>query len=124
MEPHYLHHTPGRLRVRTPELKRNQHRAGAVLELLQDADGVKSVELNPLTGSVTIHYAPSRTDCASLIARLSDRGVVDPERLVSSDRHLHDAASRAGRVVARAAAGAVIDRLLGGTPLAVLTAIV
>jgi hypothetical protein len=50
----YVHDLPGRLRVRTPLLKRGN--AEHVAKLLSGVAGVKRVEPNPVTGSVVIFY--------------------------------------------------------------------
>lgn len=67
----YLHHVPGRLRVRMPGVKRNPPAARAVERALMTAQaGVTKVRANPLTGSVTVHYDIARTAPAPVLARL------------------------------------------------------
>lgn len=53
---HYVHHVPGRIRVRTPALKRNPARAAHVESALEAVEGVLDCDINVLTGSVTIRY--------------------------------------------------------------------
>jgi hypothetical protein len=53
---HYVHHVPGRIRVRTPALKRKPARAEQVKTTLEAAPGVLDCAINVLTGSVTIRY--------------------------------------------------------------------
>jgi hypothetical protein len=53
---HYVHHVPGRLRVRTPAVKGNATRAADANNLLQQMQGVTGSAVNTLTGSIVINY--------------------------------------------------------------------
>jgi len=53
-----VHHVRGRLRFKAAELKRNDQRAAAVKKVLQCQQGIRSVEVNVLTGSLLIYYDP------------------------------------------------------------------
>lgn len=70
----YIHHTPGRLRVRSPLIKRNEAAAGKARDLFSRHPGVETVETNPTTGSITIRYAPHQVDHRSLLSLLDDHG--------------------------------------------------
>ncbi len=48
--------------------------------------GVRSLEINPLTGSVLIHYDLGLADGTSLIAELRDRNWIQPAVVPSSSR--------------------------------------
>jgi hypothetical protein len=52
----YLHHVPGRLRVRSKALRCNSAARGATLRKLRTLEGVRTVRLNPKAGSVTVFY--------------------------------------------------------------------
>ncbi|NGX16280.1 HMA2 domain-containing protein [Wenzhouxiangella sp. XN24] len=52
----YLHHVPGRLRVRAKSLRCNSAARATTLRKLQAQDGIRSVRLNPKAGSVTVFY--------------------------------------------------------------------
>ncbi len=69
---HHLHHVPGRLRLRVPAIKRNEHHARAVGSVLRETDGVLRHEVSSVTGSVVVHYAPGRLDPQRLIDRLRE----------------------------------------------------
>jgi hypothetical protein len=69
----YLHHVPGRLRVRAAGVKGEARRATLRNWLLSLA-GVKSVEISPVTGSVLIHYRIGVTDGDRLVSALRERG--------------------------------------------------
>lgn len=52
----YVHYVPGRLRIKTPALKRAPAAAAAGQARLAALPGVTAVEVNPLTGSALIHF--------------------------------------------------------------------
>lgn len=52
------HSIPGRIRIKVPDGKGNPALLEKLRELLQSAPAVKTVDCNPLTGSVLIHYSP------------------------------------------------------------------
>ncbi len=69
----YIHHIPGRLRVRAGAFK-NDRRAAAVRRLLAGLPGVSSVETNSVTGSVTTRYDTARVTPAAILALLRRTG--------------------------------------------------
>lgn len=69
----YTHHIPGRIRVRSSSVKGNRARAAALKHWLESLEPVHRVEVNPLTGSVLIHYRGAISDGASLISQMRDR---------------------------------------------------
>lgn len=75
-----IHHVRGRLRVRTPELKRNDEKACAVERALRTQPGIRSVEVNALTGSVLVYYDPELLNAEAVLAAIRDRGKLRLER--------------------------------------------
>lgn len=73
----HIHHVPGRLRLRTQRLKRDHRRAGEIEEALRGLPAVTSAEVNPLTGSVTVHYDRAITDLAALTEILQQHAGLD-----------------------------------------------
>lgn len=53
---HYIHHVPGRLRINTPTLKKNEPRARQLKSHLEGMNGVLCAETSIVTGSVVIKY--------------------------------------------------------------------
>ena len=51
-----LHATPGRIRLRIPEIKVNPALASVLHKQLSSFQGVHRVEANPLTGSLVVHH--------------------------------------------------------------------
>lgn len=62
----YVHHLPGRLRIKLPSLKRNARYAATLQTTLSALPGVRDVRVNTLTGSLLVGYDPTRMDIASL----------------------------------------------------------
>jgi hypothetical protein len=52
------HHVPGRLRFRIPDAKGNPERLEQARAALEVLEGVRSVDVNSVTGSVVIEYDP------------------------------------------------------------------
>lgn len=70
----YIHHTPGRLRVRGNHFKKPGESARRAMALLQAMDGVESVKLNIHASSLTIHYDPKVHGQPELLAALEAAG--------------------------------------------------
>lgn len=62
-----IHSTPGRLRVRSPQLKGNPSGAVQARARLEQLSGVESVQLNRLTGSLLIHFDPGKNSAETLV---------------------------------------------------------
>lgn len=75
----YVHHVPGRLRVRTSILKKNTHRADEVKNLLLRMPGISCAEVNELTGSVTVQYDASRASLPPLLEALRQQGCLSSD---------------------------------------------
>ncbi len=74
----YVHHIPGRLRVRCGAVRRDECRAGVVKTLLQQQNGIRSVEASTITGSIVVNYDPALTTHAAIIDVLRDCGYMAP----------------------------------------------
>ena len=75
----YLHHVPGRLRVRSAAVKRNAARAATVEQFVTGLHGVREVDVRTVTGSVTVFYDPELTSPDAIIAALRGAGYVSPD---------------------------------------------
>jgi copper chaperone CopZ len=76
----YVHHVPGRLRVRSSSLKRDTRRVVEIKRHLLTIPGIASVDANPVTGSLTICFDEGATTPASLLAALSAQGFSMPSQ--------------------------------------------
>ncbi|MGQ9684941.1 MAG: HMA2 domain-containing protein [Thiobacillaceae bacterium] len=75
----YIHHVPGRLRVKSPGLKRNEAEAARTVAHMQHLHGVASAEVNTVTGSLLIRYDINLVAAQTLLNTLRGLGHVQPE---------------------------------------------
>jgi hypothetical protein len=79
MSHHYLHHIPGRLRVKCASLKRNDEQVRRICDYLRGVDGVVEAEANALTGSLLIRYDADVVGSDTLLNSLKALGCVHRE---------------------------------------------
>lgn len=70
----YIHHTPGRLRVKGSHFQCRGDQARKAVAALHALSGVESVRLNAHASSLTVHYDPDRHNQAELLAVLERAG--------------------------------------------------
>lgn len=73
MKP-YIHNVPGRLRVKIPGLKGDHERGRQAAVLIEPMDGVETVMVTPLTGSVIVHYDPETAVPSRILDALEANG--------------------------------------------------
>ncbi len=121
----YLHHIPGRLRVRLAAIKRNEAKGVVVRRLLEGSQGVLSVDIARLTGSVTVTYDPAATTGAALIETLRGAGYVNGDVVLDRPQdYFSQQADRLGDEIGKAAVGFVVEKLLERSAVAVIGALV
>src|SRR5215469_968696 len=72
--PTYVHHVPGRLRLKAAEFRENASILEAACCELVALPGVGSVSPNRLTGSILVEYDPLVSAPAALFAAMGERG--------------------------------------------------
>lgn len=70
----YMHHVPGRLRVKGPQFRCQGEAARQCVESLQALPGVRKVILNDKASSLTIEYNPAEQKQSSLLEVLETQG--------------------------------------------------
>jgi hypothetical protein len=81
-----VHHIPGRLRVRLPRASRRPDILRDLHGFISGLGGVTRVEINPVTGSILVHYEPeSAQEVRSLLARGASSGLEAPVELSDVD---------------------------------------
>jgi copper chaperone CopZ len=91
---YYIHDVPGRLRVKSPIIKRNQYAANEVERLLETVDGVDMININLLTGSLLVNYNPKITKYHDIVNLLQNEGYFDHSKAITNDQYIHNAASK------------------------------
>lgn len=124
---HYVHHVPGRLRVKAPALKRNPARAAGVCAAVTAVPGVSSAEANPVTGSLLIAYDPLRVDPRRVLDRLAEDGLIgrdvaipEPAQLnIDVGRLAADATGNLGNALV----GVLVEKLVERSAVALVAAV-
>ena len=121
---YYLHHVPGRLRIRTPFVKNNSDRAGFIQELLQNIPGVTSASVNIVTGSVLVLYEPNLVSPKTITDTLTQTGYFDQSKAMSNDQYIRSAASKASTLAWKSLVGTIVGEALGGSSLSFLAVLI
>lgn len=108
----YIHHIPGRLRVRCASLRDRVEIAPYVKSQLEAQPGVRSAEVNALTGSVKVIYNPALATAKDILRWLQDQGLVPDSVTVPAGRVF-----TSGPVVNLDGPGGALARKLAGIAL-------
>lgn len=120
---YYIHTVPGRLRIKTPSIKGDPVKARELEGIAGRIPGVCSATANPITGSVVVTYDEGGVSSGRIIEIFNRKGHFDSSKAVPSARHVEDGLSRTGKFLGKALLGIIADRVLEGTPLSLLAAI-
>jgi Heavy metal associated domain 2 len=115
----YLHHVPGRLRLKTRSLKNSEAKAAEIRALFAQLPGIKAIELNLVTGSMLVRYDTAGITAAKILGFLVANSVITsiPEARPRLAPRLH-AGSMAERATDNLAE--VVSRLLADFLIAML----
>lgn len=105
----YLHHVPGRLRVRLPALARDPRRVVEITALIGAQEGVTAVEFNSRAASLLVRYDPARLGPEVLLERLRVAGAMGLGPTAPA------AAEAFGTAVGKVLVGALFQRSLKGS---------
>lgn len=121
---YYIHNVPGRLRIKTPAVKKNQNAADNIRKMLGTINGIAVVEINILTGSILVNYNPAAVHFNDIVNLLQKKGYFDASQALTNDEYIHKASSRIGSIVGKAVFGAVVEKGLEGSALSFLFALI
>jgi len=121
---YYLHEIPGRMRIKIPALRRNSDGAEEIQALLEDFPGIISALVNPVTGSILVHHDPQIVESGEILAFLAREGYIDVGEAISGKQHIDSTLPDVGRAASKALVGFALDRLLQGSSLSILTALI
>jgi hypothetical protein len=87
---HYLHHVPGRLRLKARSFKNSEGKAAEIRALCTQLPGIEAIELNTLTGSLLVRYDKASVNAAQILGLLFANGVITsiPEARPRADSKL------------------------------------
>ncbi len=121
---YYVHHVPGRLRVKTPFIKKDPLVAGQIEKLLTSMPGITSVIANQLTGSVVVNFDSTILDPQRILDVLKLNGYFDPSKAVTSEQYIEEGLSKTSNLVGKALLGFFLEKAFEGSPLALLSVII
>jgi hypothetical protein len=121
---YYLHNVPGRLRVKTPQVKGNEARAEEVRRMLLTIVGVSDVCINTITGSILVKYDADRANHRELLEALREGDIFDSSKAVTNDQYIYAASLKAGSILKKALVGTLVDKALEGSAFSLLAALI
>lgn len=106
---HYVHHVPGRLRIRSKAFLCNPSKARLLEGQLRATDGVVDVRYNDRNGSLTIQYDPATPAGNIVMNTLTEAGCL-PLARQGAARTGQDLAATFGKAVITALAQQTVVR--------------
>lgn len=119
-----VHHTPGRLRVKIPDIQGSPRRTKDVCGLLERLEGIESVSANTKTGSIVILYDESVPVAGKVLTVLKENNYFDESRVVTHDQYIQEAVNTTGRKLGKAVFGWAVGKAVEDTGFALLAALI
>lgn len=116
----YIHHVPGRLRIKTHLVKDRADNALRVRERIARVAGVQAVEANTLTGSIIVRYQPALATAETILAEFKALGLTSQTTLPPQTGR----APQLRRPVADQVANKLIETLIERTAIALIGALI
>ncbi|NTU41746.1 MAG: heavy-metal-associated domain-containing protein [Nitrospirales bacterium] len=120
---YYMHNVPGRLRIKSPLLKRPAVQ-DEVKKALSTLEGIGTTEFTTATGSLLVSYQPKMIHAQDIIDLLTRRGYFDPSQALTNDQYIRHAASRAGSFIGKNLLGTFVERALEGSALSFIALLI
>ncbi len=121
---YYRHEIPGRLRIRVPSLKKNPRNIRELKAVTKGLPGINSISVNTITGSVVFLYNPESMSSHEILSLLTQEGFLDQRATGDTGRHSKRVLDQIGAGATKALVGLVLNRVLEGSPLSVVTAFI
>ena len=120
--PSYVHHVPGRLRIKAAEFRENSSILEAARCELATVPGVSSVSANRLTGSILVEYDPLALTPTALAGAMQECGFPGIALRASSpaDTDQGFLTERFAEAVAQSLFDRLVERLVVGAIAAVI----
>lgn len=120
---YYLHEVAGRIRIKTPLIKKHPARAEHVSTIVRQLRGVRSVETNTTTGSILITYDKNVLNHDIIVTTLENSGYFDRTKVVRDDFVTRQAAV-AGEYIGKALFGYATEKALESMGLSFVAALI
>lgn len=104
----YVHHVPGRLRVRIPAALAAPTDTARLIAVLRALDGVADARVNPRARSLVIEYDPEAVAVENILDRIKEVGAVEIARPPMAASQGHGLARMVGAAAGQAIFGAVL----------------
>jgi hypothetical protein len=119
---YYLHHVPGRIRVKIPHIKHRPCKADRVREMLQEQSGAYRINVSLSTGSVVVYYNPETTTAEQILNLLKHNGFFEETLSCNTSGEIDRVSSRACEVFGKAIFGWTVGQILNANGLSFLAA--
>jgi copper chaperone CopZ len=120
----YIHHVPGRIRVRVPSVKRNEKEAQAVQGLLEGIEGVSVVSVSTVTSSVTINYDARMVSSTAIMETLRHQNYFNWETATTDSKPSPGAAAKAGEIFGKTIFGVIMEKAIEQSATALIAAMI
>lgn len=120
---YYVHHVPGRLRVRIPDIRNNPSIVSKVRSIF-DIYGIDKLKINSITGSVVVTFDPCRLTFDQLLQLLKDEGLFDSSLSITCDQKIERLSNKAASKVGRAVVGYAMGKVLEANGFRLLAALI
>ena len=118
--PSYVHHVPGRLRMKAAEFRENPSILEATRRDFAALPAVSSVSPNRLTGSILVEYDPLVSAPAALFAAMEERGFPQMPLSATAGAQSTSLTERLAEAAARSLFDWLVERLVAGAIAAVI----
>ena len=99
---YYIHNVPGRLRIKSPSIKKNGNVANELKKALSTMNGIATVDINLTTGSLLVNFNPKAVSHEDIINLLQRKGYFDTSKAATNDQYIHSAVAKASNIVVKA----------------------
>ncbi|MBF0179017.1 MAG: heavy-metal-associated domain-containing protein [Magnetococcales bacterium] len=72
----YIHHVPGRLRIRSPHIRDHAALEATITTALAGLPGILAWRVNPLAGSIVVQYEPQAVTMDALLEACRTHGLL------------------------------------------------
>lgn len=118
---YYIHSIPGRLRIKSLKVKQNPNAVEDIKKVLSSINGLGTVDINTLTGSILINYNQNIINPEDITSLLERNGYFDSSKAITNDNYVKEKVVALGNFASRSLLGSLIENSFKGSPLAYLS---